>query len=297
MSQITSVERLSYILKVVHKNNYPSIGEIIDYLFQKDLVPTERTIQRDLKTLRDMCHINIVYSRSKNGYYIDEESNLDFKEWMNVFELFNTAKIINETLLKSPRNLDFIDFDRSGLYVNDDIIKRVLTSVIEKTKVKFTHRSYWNPESKETELEPHLLKQYQNRWYVFGTTQKGEFRSFALDRISDLQTTDQLFKTRLKHPKKSFDDIVGLVYSESEIEEVILSFESFQGLYIKSQPIHVSQKIITDNDVELRVSLKVRPNYELEEQILKHGEKVTVIEPDWLRINIRNRLINAINKY
>jgi predicted DNA-binding transcriptional regulator YafY len=41
----------------------------------------------------------------------------------------------------------------------------------------------------------------------------------------------------------------------------------------------------------------VRPNYELEEQILKQGERVTVLEPEWLREIIRNRISKAIEKY
>lgn len=78
MSQFKSVERLSYILKAVNNKSYPSMENLIDYLFQRDLIPTERTVQRDLKTLRDMCHINVVYSRNKNGYFIDENSKSDF---------------------------------------------------------------------------------------------------------------------------------------------------------------------------------------------------------------------------
>ena len=39
------------------------------------------------------------------------------------------------------------------------------------------------------------------------------------------------------------------------------------------------------------------PNYELEEQILKHGERVKVIEPQWLREEIKSRLQKAIHYY
>jgi predicted DNA-binding transcriptional regulator YafY len=38
-------------------------------------------------------------------------------------------------------------------------------------------------------------------------------------------------------------------------------------------------------------------NYELEEQILKQGEKVTVIEPLELKELIKNRLQKAIENY
>lgn len=297
MSQFSSVERLSHILKVVHNKHYPSMEEIMEYLEEKDIQPTERTLQRDLKTLRDSCHINVIYSRSNNGYYIDKDSQFDFLEWMNVFELFNTSRIINETLIQSPKNLDYIDFDRSGRYINDDILSNVLKATLDRNIVQIKHQSYWNSNTKIVNLEPHLLKQYQNRWYVFGSIGSGEFRSYALDRISTIEITTQSFKPRLKNPKKAFDEIVGMVYSISDVQTVILSFDSFQGKYIKSQPLHTSQKIMNDDENEFRISIRVRPNYELEEQILKHGDRIRVLEPTWLKEKIRERLILAINNY
>jgi predicted DNA-binding transcriptional regulator YafY len=78
---------------------------------------------------------------------------------------------------------------------------------------------------------------------------------------------------------------------------VVLSYEAFQGNYIKTQPIHNSQKILVDNDDELRISIRVIPNYELEEQILKQGERVKVVEPKWLQDSIKERLKKALEQY
>ena len=71
----------------------------------------------------------------------------------------------------------------------------------------------------------------------------------------------------------------------------------FQGKYIKSQPIHHSQKIVIDSDKELRIELRVKVNYELEEQILKHGQRVRVLEPKSFRKLIKTRLKEAIAGY
>jgi len=111
MSQFKSVERLSIILSYVNEHHFPSKDAILAHLEEKDMVPTERTFQRDLKTLRDLCFIEVKYNRMQNGYFIDKESQADFDNWMHVFELFNTARVINETLVKSAANIDYIDFD------------------------------------------------------------------------------------------------------------------------------------------------------------------------------------------
>ena len=157
MSQFKSIERLSLILNFVNVNRYPSLENILSYLSDNDLETTERTLQRDLKTLREMCFIDIKYSRANDGYWIDEDSKRDYHEWMRVFNLFNHARIINEILLKSNRNLDVIDFDRNEQELKGDILGKVLSAIVDRKKIKFLHHSYWHEEAKEVELYPHLL--------------------------------------------------------------------------------------------------------------------------------------------
>lgn len=297
MSQFKSVERLSLILSYVHEHKYPSMPDILNHLTNKDLLPTERTVQRDIKTLRDMCFIEIKYNRLHNGYYIEEDSKQDFDKWMHIFEIFNTARVINDTLIKSSSNIDYIDFDRSSQSLKNEVLAQMLSAIVDRHKVKFNHQSYWQNESKRINLYPHLLKQYQNRWYVFGCFPSGEFRSFGLDRLSDLEVSSEVFKSKMKNPKDAFNDVIGLVYSISKVEDVVLSYDAFQGNYIKSQPLHPSQKILIDTAAELRIQIHVRPNYELQEQIMKQGERVTVLEPAWLREEIKERIRKSFENY
>ncbi len=297
MAHFKSVERLSLILSYVNAHSYPSKEAIMAYLEDKDFFPTERTFQRDLKTFRDLCFIVVKYNRLHNGYYIDEDSQHDFENWMHVFELFNTARLINETLVKSSSNIDYIDFDRVRLNIDTNLMKNLLQAILNRNVIQFKHQSFWNGKNRPMEIMPHLLKQYQNRWYVFGCFEDGTFRSFGIDRMTDLVVLEQSFKPKMMNPKSQFDNLIGLVYENEIVEEVILSYDPFQGNYIKTLPLHSSQKILIDNDQELRIAIRVIPNYELEEQILKQGERVTVLEPLWLREQIQERIQKAFTNY
>jgi predicted DNA-binding transcriptional regulator YafY len=297
MSQFKSVERLSFILSYVNDHHYPSKDAIMAYLEGKHLYPTERTFQRDLQTLRDMCFIILKYNRTHNGYYIDQDSMPDFDNWMHVFELFNTARIINDTLIKSSANIEYIDFDRTTMRMDPEILKGLLQAVIDRNVIQFSHHSFWKVESRPMVVQPHLLKQYQNRWYLYGCFENGDFRSFGIDRITDLEVLSESFKSKMKRPKEMFDKIIGLVYEAEKVEEVILSYDPFQGNYIKTQPLHTSQRILVDDEKELKISIRVIPNYELQEQIMKQGERVKVLEPEWLREVIKNRLKAALQNY
>lgn len=296
MSQIKSVERLSLILNFVQNHPFCKLQDIMDHLSNRDHFTTERTMQRDLKTIREMCFIEINYSRTQNGYFIDKNSELDFKEWMQLFEVFSRANVISQILLKTPGSIEFIDFDAPVLNSQEQLFPDLLKAIIEKRKIEFRYLRYWEEEIETVTLEPQLLKEYLNRWYVVGTNMNGEFRSYGLERIVEFEVTTNTFKPKVKNPKGLFSEVIGL-YSENEREKVVLSYQAFQGKYIKSQPLHPTQKILIDNEQELRIELCVRPNYELEEQILKQGERVQVLEPKWLRENIKDRLLKAIKFY
>ncbi len=71
--------------------------------------------------------------------------------------------------------------------------------------------------------------------------------------------------------------------NDEKPEEVVLSFNAIQGKYIKSQPMHHSQKIIKDTAEELQISMLVFPSYDLIMDILSHGENITVLKPKSLQ--------------
>jgi arginine repressor len=70
MAQFNQIERISWLLNFLKYKAYPSKKEIIDHLAEKEIYLTERSFERDLKTIRELFFIDVVYNRFKNGYYI-----------------------------------------------------------------------------------------------------------------------------------------------------------------------------------------------------------------------------------
>ena len=79
---------------------------------------------------------------------------------------------------------------------------------------------------------PYLLKEYQNRWYLIGTTGGADdFKTFGIDRISELDVKKETFKLIPNiNPNELFENTVGLNYSANKLEDVILSFTPYQGM-------------------------------------------------------------------
>jgi predicted DNA-binding transcriptional regulator YafY len=297
MAQFAQIERLYHLLNFIKYKYFPTKHQLLEYLAEKDIVLTERSLERDLKLIREKFFIDVIYNRSKNGYFIDTNSTADFNDWIQLFQLVVNYQSLNETLIQLTSKCDYIDFDRSVLKMNPEFLKLSLNAIIQKQKLSFNYTNYATDESKNFIIQPFLLKEFQHRWYVCGNNEAGEFRSFGLDRISNLIVLQETFRSSIKNPKALFDKIIGLSVENDPSEKIVLSFHPLQGKYILSQPIHLSQKIVLQNENELRISINVIPNYELLEQILKHGDRVKVMEPAWLKSEIIGRLTSALNQY
>ncbi len=60
-------------------------------------------------------------------------------------------------------------------------------------KIIIGYQKYSSFPSQDRKVEPYCVKLYRRRWYMLGRLENGDFRSFALDRITLLELTDEHF--------------------------------------------------------------------------------------------------------
>ncbi len=108
----------------------------------------------------------------------------------------------------------------------------------------------------------------------------------ALDRIQGIEINKETYIPTEVDFDEYFEDIIGVTNNiENKLVSVRIELSDHIIPYIKSKPIHGSQKI-----AENRLQIKVKLNYELESLILSYGENMKVIEPIEL-VQIKNRKI------
>ena len=299
MSTQGSLKRYYLIIEKIRTNQHPSFRAIKEYLFDKGFEESDRTIQRDIEQIRMEFGMEITYDRQKNGYYIDWESSLNPDAFLRFLELVNTATLLIESFKDSKETLNFISFESHGQLRGIENLKQLLFAVKGYKKISFTHENYDTGKMKSYAINPYLLKEYQNRWYIVGMVEgMTETRTFGIDRIFDLKVENETF---IPDPKinalELFENTIGLTYSNNKLQEIILSFTTHQGKYIKSLPLHRSQVVIVDNKNELRISLRIIPNLEFRQKILMLGRTVTVIEPQWLADEVKKSLSATLKNY
>ena len=82
------------------------------------------------------------------------------------------------------------------------------------------------------------------------------YKRQALERISNFVNTKQKFTSKDTDFEKPYENAVGM-FTDGKAEKIVLQFDSRDGNYLKSNPIHHSQKVKEiENGVELKLFVK-----------------------------------------
>lgn len=187
------------------------------------------------------------------------------------------------------------NIDLKGLH----FLTPLFNAIVNERVLLVKYKDYKSSEPYEITFHPYYLKQYNNRWFVFGLNADNQVPNWnlALDRIESLSETAQKYKQSETDWKEYFFDLVGVTRPESgDLQEIILKFSPEVAPYVITKPIHPSQKHKND-PTGLEVKIKVIPNFELERLILSFGEQVKVISPQDFKERISQRLKSAGRLY
>lgn len=216
-------------------------------------------------------------------------------EWIN--ELIPTLETKLGIIQTDSEVIGFEgNFEYSGL----GFFSELFNAIINKRVLTITYRDFKQPDAYEITLHPYYLKQFNNRWYVLGLNEAIgiETWTMALDRIVAIT------ETNIKHTPCTIDwedyffDFIGITKLPGEPVDVeILVLDQEQMEYIKTNPLHHSQKPFKQIGDQFITSIRVIPNYELEKLILSFGNRIVVNKPVDLRARIIEKLNEAAGNY
>ena len=215
-------------------------------------------------------------------------------EWVNELGPMLTTQFgLNSTQGKAmsyESNIDYSGYDK---------ILPLFNAIENKRVLKITYKPFNKPKD-EIVFHPYHLKQYNNRWFVFGlnAVNGNPTWNLALDRIEKMDETANEYKESDINWEEHFFDIIGVTTPRNgTLEDIELVFSKEQAKYVFTKPIHQKQRAKFLDSGELLVKIRLIPNYELETVLLSFGEKVKVIKPESLKERIYNRLTEALKQY
>jgi predicted DNA-binding transcriptional regulator YafY len=305
MSKRGYISRYLLIIKKLKVKTYSTYEDLqayidrqFDYLQMQDdnlhIGFSKRTFQRDIREIRNIFGIDIEYSKSQKGYFIsqNENDNMNFQRMMEAFDLFNSLNFAQDL---SP----FIHLEKRRPQGTENL-QSLLHSIKTRCQIKFSYQKFGEEELSHRLVEPYALKEFKNRWYVIAKDKKDTLiKSFALDRLTLLEITNQPYLYPENYNvEQNYRYCFGIISpSDSEPQDLILSFVPFQGKYIKTLPLHETQQIIVDNEKEMKVKLRLCLTHDLFMELLSFGNNMKVIEPKSLAAQIKQAHEKAYKQY
>lgn len=280
---------------LLFSNKKFSRKDFMEKLKVEDLSSSNSSITRILNKIDTDFGIKI---QQKNEFYeiIKEETELDYLDKYKNFKNLLFREILQKNIIENALISQFISFGNNSTNKGIMFIENALNAILENRKLKISYQPFYESATKEYLANPLFIKEFQNRWYLISElneTQK--IKTFAFDRIQDLEILAFTFK--IKNQKTNlFKNTIGINHSE-DIEEIVLWFNSWQANYIKTLPLHSTQKIISENENGLTISINVNVNFELEQLIKSYGSAARVIEPKFLKLKIINDFEKTIEGY
>ncbi len=292
-----------------------------EYYSERSSIKT-RTLRADLSYMRDRAGefgVDIITENDGNGYFY-RYSEKDFSIFKNglsqndLCQLKETISMLQR--FKGMPNLDWmselvvkfedrlklrgvsksvVGYEENLFYSGLDWFQDLFDAIISKTVLRIQYKTF-SEEEFEWTIHPYYLKEYNNRWFLFGLNEEGQsITSLALDRIDDIEQIKGEYKPTDINFETYFDDIIGVTVRSKKKEVIRLKFSKNRFPYIETKAIHPSQKYIDRENCIIEIS--VIPNNELEALILSFGKDVEVLSPASFRNKIQSLICESYNIY
>ncbi|WP_313383793.1 WYL domain-containing protein [Chishuiella sp.] len=303
MSKQGYIARYFNIVRKLSQQKYCSYEELEKFLerefevlqLQDDTLEfnfSKRTLQRDLREIRNILGIDIVYSRSQKGYYIiqDDYSSDLFLKTLEEINSFSALKLTN-----SLESIVYLEKRKSK---RAEFLPDIVQAIQRKKQIEFHYLKFGEDLETIRKVSPLAIREFNNRWYLIAED-KGIVKNFGLERMNHVLIMKEKINTELEFDyndkyKYSYGIIVP---SEGKPEKIILSVTKTQAAYLESLPLHESQEITKTIDNEILISLEVFLTDDFISELLAMSRSVTVVKPQKLKDKMKFILNDILNKY
>ncbi len=292
-----------WVLETIHRHRKLSFRELNelwlnDHDISMGVELPKRTFDNWRYAIWDIFKLNVV-NEQKGGYryYIENEEDLSgngFTSW-----LYSTLSVAN--MFYDSRNLKeriLLEDIPSGLQYLQPIIK----AMKENHQLNITHRSYWSDEECCFDVMPYCIKLFKQRWYMVAKSTHAYYNDkppmiYSLDRILQLTVKQETFEMPKDWNSKEFFEGCFGVCRSLDVEVVKLKVSALQANYIRDLKLHDTQEEIERNSNYSIFTYSIRPEFDFQQELLRQGEDVEVLEPQWLREEMAGKIERMWGKY
>lgn len=225
-----------------------------------------------------------------------------FDEFDRYHDMADVVSRLQDKVASVSRRRPIVDFERNPNLKGLEHLNQLYDIIASRQTVCVSYRSFNSRTPRPFFLFPHLLKEYRNRWFLFGS-RAGDMKLFnlALDRIVEFHVCPDIpYKDNPEFGENFFDDVIGVTkHSRLKKEKIVFKADNSQAGYVLTKPIHSSQRLIEKNkdDGSMTFEIDVVVNNELIAQLLTFGPGIRLLSPQSLCKNLRDIYRKALSQY
>jgi hypothetical protein len=231
-------------------------------------------------------------------YYIEDNDKInkanDLRVWL--LDNYHISNILNSSI--SIRDKIITENNPSA----KNFLLEITTAIKEDSALQFIYKKYGEKDVEEETIYglPLGLKQYKQRWYLLLQKGTDTIRIYGLDRISKLEivsNAENTPKVDIK-PATYWDNYYGIyTHKDNKPEVVKLKVSPRYTKYLRSLPLHHSQKEVETNEDFSIFSYLLCIERDFISEILSNGTDIEVLEPQSLREEVSATIRKMLGKY
>lgn len=287
-------------METIYKAKSISLEEINKLWLEEDMsegaVMPRKTFNTWKNQVEELFGI-IINCERKGGYHYYIENADDIKNGGLRSWLLSTISVSN--LLIDNKNLS----DRiilENVPSGNGHLERIIGAMKNSKVLEITYQRFEDEISQMLDVAPYCVKLFRQRWYMVAIRLiDNKIRIYSLDRIHKITiTTDTFAYPDDFNPEAYFDDCFGIIHvKDVPIEKVVLRVDADQANYMRTLPLHESQKEVERTPNYSIFTLKIRPTFDFIQELLWNGAAVEVVEPQWLRNEMKDMASEMLKKY
>lgn len=148
-------------------------------------------------------------------------------------------------------------------------------------------------------VKPLCVKLFKRRWYLLCLLECGRKRIFSLDRIKELKLTERKFSyPKNFSPAGYFYNYFGIItLADGKAESIVIRAYAELPGYLRSLPIHHSQRELESTSAYTDFSLRLVPTFDFIQELFLHRDQLEVIAPQSLRDEVAALLVKMTAHY
>ena len=242
---------------------------------------------------------------SQNDYEMLREA-VDMLRELEGFEQFSemadvVSRLRDMVATSRSNSKPIVNFDSVPNLKGLRLLNPLYNYIAKRQTLRIVYQSFNARKPTEYIFCPYLLKEFRNRWFVFGAKAENlVIYNLALDRIVSIEPSNEPFRDNPKFdPEHFFDNVIGVSKNVGSTPRTIKFWATpEQSNYVRTKPLHRSQRLIRQGaDGSCVFKMDVVVNFELYSVLMSYGPGVKVLSPKFVREQMQHKLKDTLELY